>query len=187
MTPRRLIIITAAAALLAMAAGLDAQTTTTTKAGAAKVTTEQLKGEVVWVDGNLLVAKLQPSGYYRVFNIPPGRQFMIDGQTKLIGDLKLGTVLTATATTTTQPVTVRTTTALSGTVVWVAGNYVILALPSGEDKGYTVPESFKFNVEGKPASVHDLKAGMKVTATKIVEDPQTVISTTTVITGKGPK
>jgi len=185
MTSRRLVITVAA--LLAMAGGLYAQTTTTTKAGAAKVTTEQLTGEVVWVQGNFLVAKLQPSGHYRVFNIPPGRQFIIDGQTKLIGDLKLGTVLTATATTTEQPVTVRTTTVLNGTVAWAAGNYVVLTLPTGEDKGYTVPDSFKFVVEGKEASVHDLKIGMKVTATKIVEDPQTVISTTVAITGKGPK
>jgi hypothetical protein len=186
MASRRFVMTVAA--LVAMAAGLYAQTQTATSkpTGTAKVTTEQLKGEVVWVDGNVLVAKL-PNDTYRVFNIKPGQQFSIDGQTKLIGDLKMGTVLTATATTTTQPVLVRTTTVLEGNVVWVAGNYVVLAVPSGEDKGYTVPESFKFVVEGKPASVHELKTGMKVTATKIVEDPQTVISTTTVITGKGPK
>jgi hypothetical protein len=184
MTSRR--FVTTAAALLAMAAGLYAQTTTSAPAGKPTVKTEQLKGEVVWVDHDLLVAKL-PNDTYRVFNMKPGQQFNIDGQTKLIGELKMGTVLTATATTTTQPVTVRTATTLTGTVVWASGNYVVLALPTGEDKGYTVPESFRFNVEGKPASVHDLKAGMKVTATKIVEDPQTVISTTTVITGKAPK
>ena len=42
-------------------------------------------------------------------------------------------------------------------------------------------------VEGKPATVHELKPGMKVSATKIVEEPQTEISTETVITGKAPK
>ena len=186
MAPRRIIVT--GAAVLAMAVGLHAQTTTTTKdAGAAKVTTEQLKGEVVWIEHDLLVAKLLPSGDYRVFNMKPGQQFVIDGQTKLIGDLKLGTVLTATATTTTRPVVVRTATVINGTVAWVSGNYVVLTLPSGQDKGYTVPESFKFAVGGKEASVHDLKTGMKVTATKIVEDPQTVISSKTVITGTGPK
>jgi hypothetical protein len=176
-------------ALLAMVAGLRAQQSTTTKqAGtAASVVTEQLTGEVVWTQGNLLVAKMQPTGYYRVFMVAPGRQFMIDGQAKLIADVKIGTVLTASVITTTQPVTVRTTSVLNGSVVWVAGNYVILALPSGDNKGYTVPESFKFVVDGKEASVHDLKVGMKVSATKIVEDPQTEISTKTVITGKAPK
>ena len=122
-----------------------------------------------------------------VFNVQPGREFVIDGQTQHIGDLKPGTMLTATVTTKNQSVTVRTTSALNGTVWWVQGNYVILTLENGENKEYTVPESFKFMVEGKPASVSELKTGMKVSATKIVEEPQTEISSKTVITGKAPK
>ena len=105
---------------------------------------------------------------------------------RLIGDVKLGTVLTATATTTTQPVTVRTATVTNGTVWWAQGNYVVLTLENGQNRAYTVPESFRFTVEGKPASVHELKKGMKVSATKIVEEPRTEIATKTVITGKGP-
>jgi len=50
-----------------------------------------------------------------------------------------------------------------------------------------VPDSYRFMVEGKPASVQDLRQGMKVSATKIVEEPQTEISTQTVITGSSPK
>ena len=141
----------------------------------------------MWIDGNLLVARLLPSGLYRVFDVQPGRQFVIDGQTRLIGDVKLGTILTATVTTTTQSMTVRTATVTNGTVFWVQGNYVVLSLANGDNRGYTVPESFRFIVEGKPASVSDLKRGMRVSATKIVEEPRTEISTKTVITGKSPK
>jgi hypothetical protein len=119
--------------------------------------------------------------------VKPGREFMIDGQTKHIGDLKVGTVLTATVRTTTQPVTVRTTSNLKGKVFWVNGNYVILTLENGENKEYNVPDSFKFMVEGKPATVSELKQGMNVSATKIVEEPHTEISEATVITGKSPK
>jgi hypothetical protein len=172
--------------VVAMATGLAAQGQTTTATGKAEVKTEQVTGEVVWIEGNLLVAKL-PGDHYRVFNVQPGRQFIIDGQTKLIGDVKLGTVLTATATTTTQPVTVRTATVKNGTVWWAQGNYVVLTLENGENHAYTVPDSFKFIVEGKPASAYELKKGMKVSATKIVEEPRTEISTKTTITGKGPK
>ena len=64
---------------------------------------------------------------------------------------------------------------------------VILTLANGENKEYKVPDSFRFVVEGKPASVHELKQGMKVTATKIIEEPQTEISTETKVTGKAPK
>ena len=187
---KRQCIITGVAVLLVSAAGLRAQTTTgnvTQAAGEAKVTTEQLTGEVALVDGNRIVVKLAPTGVFRYFDIPPGRQFIIDGQTKMISDLRPGTVLTATATTTTQPVLVRTTSVINGTVWYASGNYVILTLPSGENREYNVPPSFRFSVEGKPASVTDLRKGMKVSAEKIVEEPRTEISTKIAITGKAPK
>ncbi len=189
MTKRHFIFI-GVAVWLVSAVGLRAQTTTsnvTQAAGEAKVTTEQLIGEVALVEGNRLVVKLEPKGFFRYFDIPPGRQFIIDGQTKLIGDLRPGTVLTATATTTTQPVIMRTTSVINGTVWYASGNYVILALPNGENRDYNVPPSFRFNVEGKPASVTELRKGMKVSAEKIVEEPRTEISTKTVITGKAPR
>ncbi len=187
---KRHFLITGAAVLLASAVGLRAQTTTskvTETAGDAKVTTEQITGEVALVEGNRLVVKLEPKGLFRYFDIPAGRQFIIDGQTKLISDLRPGTVLTATATTTTQPVTVRTTTVTNGTVWYVSGNYVILTLASGENREYNVPPTFRFVVEGRPASVSELRKGMKVSGEKIVEEPRTEISVKTVITGKAPK
>ena len=149
--------------------------------------TVRLTGDVVYVQGNWLVAQMKPSGNYELFNVQPGREFQIDGQKKLIGDLKPGTSLTAMIITKTTPVTVRTTATLMGTVWWVRGNWVILTLPNGENKEYKVPDSYRFMVEGKPASVQDLRQGMKVSATKIVEEPQTEISTQTVITGSSPK
>ena len=190
MTKRHFIVTGVAVLLLVLAVGLRAQTTTsnvTQAAGEAKVTTEQITGEVALVDGNRLIVKVEPKGYFRYFDIPPGRQFIIDGQTKLISDLRPGTVLTATATTTTQPVIVRTTSVLNGTVWYVSGNYVILTLASGENREYIVPPTFRFVVEGKPAAVTDLRKGMKVSGEKVIEEPRTVISTKTVIEGKSPK
>ena len=187
MTQHRIIIT--GVALLALTGALQAQTPAKTEKvkGSTQTFTEKLTGEVVWVQGNTLVAKMQPTGHYRAFSVQPGREFIIDGQTKHIGDLKPGTMLNATFTTHKTPVTLRTTSSLNGTVWWVQNNYVILTLENGENKEYTVPPSFKFIVEGKPASVSELKVGMKVGATKIVEEPQTEVSSSTVITGKAPK
>jgi hypothetical protein len=186
-------ILTVVAAMVPMflATGLQAQTKTTGKvteaAGAAQVTTEQLTGEVVIVEGNALLVRMQPNGLYRVFDVMPGRQFMIDGQTKLIGDLKPGMVLTATVTTTTQPITLRTTTVTNGTVWYVSGNYVILKLQNGETRGYSVPAEYRFIVDGKPASASQLRKGMKVSGERVVEEPRTEITQKTVVTGKSPK
>src|SRR5262245_15769919 len=140
--------IVSAATVLATVGALQAQQTTTSKqaAGAAEVTTSSMSGEVAWVQGNLLVCKMLPHGEYRLFDVQPGRQFFIDGQAKLINELKLGTVLTATVITTTQPITLRTTTVTNGTVAWVAGNFVVLTLPSGENREYKVPATYKFMV-----------------------------------------
>ena len=91
MTRHRMIIAgVALLALVAMTGSLRAQTKTTTESvkGAAHVTSARMTGVVDWVQGNTLVAKMQPHGDYRVFDVQPGREFMIDGQTRHIGDLK---------------------------------------------------------------------------------------------------
>ena len=183
MTSRRGIMI--CVAVFAMATGLGAQTTK--EAGKPEVTTEQITGEVVLVDKNVLLARMQPSGQYRMFNIQPSQQFVVDGKSKRLSDLTPGTFLTATAITTTQPITVRTMTVTNGTVWYVQGNYVIITLENGQNREYTVPESFTFTAEGKHATVKDLRKGMKVSATKIVAEPTAEISKEIVITGKSPQ
>jgi hypothetical protein len=164
-----------------------AQVESKREAGTPKVTTSQVTGEVIYTEGNYLLAKMRPSGHYRSFNTQPGQEFVIDGQKLKIGDLKTGTVLTATAVTTERPMIARTHDVLNGTVWWVAGNYVVLTDEKGENREYNVPESYKFTVEGQPAAVGDLKKGMKIQAVKIVEEPITEISTKVVVTGKAPK
>jgi hypothetical protein len=176
-------------AMMFLAVTLQAQTTKKEETtGVAKVTTEKITGEVVQVEGNHLVAKMQPSGQYRMFTIQPGRQFIIDGQSKQLSDLKPGTVLTATTTTTTQSVTDRMTTVTNGTVWFVSGNKLIVTLENGENREFNVPDDFKFTVEGnKEATVRDLRKGMRISATKIVSEPRTQISTDLVVTGQAPK
>ena len=184
----RLIVITALA-IVGITAGADAQTTTTHQSAGAKQMTDvsTITGSVEWVVGNRLLVKLEPSGQYRYFDVPPDRQFFIDGKPRLVGDLQLGTILTATVITHSRPVTERTTTITNGTIWYVSGNYVIVTLENGENRYYVVPPEYRFTVEGKPASVSELKKGMKVSATKIVEQPKTELSTTVVVSGKSPK
>jgi hypothetical protein len=189
MTSRRVLIT--AIGLILLTAGPLAQTSTkkTEPSGAAKVSTSQMTGEVVLVDANNLLVRMQPSGQYRIFNVKPDRQFIIDGQPKTVKELTPGTILTATITTTAQPVTDRTTTVTNGTVWFVdkARNHLIVTLENGENRGYDVPPGYKFTVEGKPATIEQLRQGMKLSATKMVAEPRTEMSTDTVVTGKAPK
>ena len=123
---------------------------------------------------------------YQEFNVPESSKFNIDRQELLVHDLKSGTRLTATVTTTSTPVTERTTTVGSGKVWHVQGNTVILTLPNGENHLYKVSDSYRFTVNGQPASVHDLRKGMVISAQKIVEEPKTEIASTTEVTGHAP-
>jgi hypothetical protein len=154
--------------------------------GTTAVTTEQLHGTVVYVAGNTLVVRMS-TGELREFQVAPSEKFMIDGKELKISELKAGTTLSATITRTTTPVTARTTTIGSGKVWFVNGNTVVVTLPNQENRMYTVTDSYRFNVHGKPSSVHELRPGMIISAERIVEEPVTEITTDTVVTGQAPR
>jgi hypothetical protein len=126
-------------------------------------------------------------GDVRQFAVPESRRFLIDGRKLTVHELKPGTKLEATVTTTTTPVTQRTKTIGSGSVFWVSGQNVILTLPNGENKMYKVKDSYRFIIGGERASVSELKKGMQITAEKIVEEPVTEFATTTEVIGHAPR
>jgi len=166
-----------------------AQETTTKKeiTGQSTVTSTQLKGTVVHVEGNDVVIKMS-TGEIRHVTVSPERKFTIDGRETTVRDLKPGTTLTGTYTTTTTPVTERTTQTVSGIVWYASGPTVIITLPGGVNRKYTVrhDDNVQFMVQGKPATVFDLRKGQHVSASKITEDPRTVMSNNTVVTGHAP-
>jgi hypothetical protein len=190
---RRLTVLTgiAAGSVMVLMTGVAQQqmpvTTKESIKSEASVTTAQLHGRVEYVEGNHLVVRMT-NGNIREFDVPESRRFTIDGRDLTVHDLKPGTKLSATVTTTTTPVTDRTTTVGTGTVWWVAGKTVIITLPNGENRTYKVADNFKFSVEGnKTANVYDLRKGMKVSAQRIVEEPRTEIVSNTVVTGQAPR
>jgi hypothetical protein len=152
--------------------------------GAASAT-ETASGTLLSVNDNTLVVRLT-NGNVRMFTPPPSLRYLIDGKELTINELKPGTKLNAAVTTTHTSITDRTTTVGEGTVWYVSGPNVILTLPNGENRQYKVKDDYKFNVEGRPATVFDLRKGMKVKAEKIVEEPRVVLSTDRRVTGTAP-
>jgi LPXTG-motif cell wall-anchored protein len=63
---------------------------------------------------------------------------------------------------------------------------VILHLEDGTNQSFKIPKGQKFNINGQMVDAFGLKKGMIVTATKIVEEPETVISQHKKITGTMP-
>ena len=168
----RVLAVAVAALSLAVSAWAQPAQAKQSVPGAPKVTTTQLKGEVAYLQGDYLIAKMIPSGTYRLFELKPGKTATIDGVVMPLNKAPIGTVLTANVTVTETPVTDRTITTLKG---------------KGENKQYDVPSGFKFDVDGKKLEAMELRPGMNLTATKIVESPRTEITTDNVVTGVGPK
>lgn len=182
--PRFCATLAAFALFAGVIAAQPTTTKTTTKTGAAS-TTREVEGTVLAVDGNNLVVRMS-TGEIRHIVASDSQRALIGGKQVAARDLQVGTKLKATITTTTTSVTERTTTVGSGKVWYVAGNNVILTLPNGENRQYKVKDDYKFTVGGKPATVFDLKKGMIVSAEKIVEEPKTVVTSNTVVTGELP-
>jgi hypothetical protein len=144
-----------------------------------------MHGTVLKVDGDDLVVRMS-TGEIDNFVVPDSEKFVVDGKELSIHELQPGTKLTATVTTTTTPVTERTTTIGTGKVWYVAGNTVIVTLPNNENRMYKVTDDYSFIVNGQKAGVHDLRKGMTLSAEKIVESPKTEIDTNTTVTGTAP-
>ena len=124
----RVVAVGAAALSLAtLAAAQATQTKETVPGGPATVKAKQVKGELVAKGSNWLIAK-DPAGNYKLYNVQPGRKAIIDGVPKTLDQLKVGTLLTSTATTTETPLVNRTTTITTGTVFWASPKSVIVTL-----------------------------------------------------------
>ena len=168
--------------------GLVAAQPTTTKSTAktgATTETKTMEGTVLAVDGNNLIVRMS-NGEIRHIVASDSQRALIEGREVAAKDLRVGTKLKATITTTTTSLVDRTVTVGSGKVWYVAGNNVILTLPNGENRQYKVPDDYEFTVEGKPATVFELRKGMRVSAVKIVEAPRTEVAANTVVTGEPP-
>jgi hypothetical protein len=67
-------------------------------------------------------------------------------------------------------------------IIAVEGNKLVVNLPEGT-KELTVPDDFRFTVNGQQLSVHQLKAGMKGTATVTTQTTVTPVTVTEVKNG----
>jgi len=80
--------------------------------------------------------------------------------------------------------TTTTTTQKSGVVETVYGNHVVLRDADGKTHEYTVPEDFKFQMNGHNITVANLQPGMKVDATITAQTTTRDVTLTRNVTGQ---
>jgi hypothetical protein len=183
------LVLVLGAACLAFALNMSAQVQTETSTTAQKgtVATQVDSGEVVTVSGNDLVVKMADGTIRHFDNVPESARVTVDGQQLGIHDLKPGMKLQRTITTTTTPKTITTVQSVTGTVWFVnPPNSVILTLEDGKNQQFKMPKNQKFNVDGEMVDAWGLKKGMKISATKVVEVPEIVVSQQRKVTGSSP-
>jgi LPXTG-motif cell wall-anchored protein len=172
---------------LTLSATAQVETTTTTTAHKASVQTTVESGEVVYVSGNDLVVKASDGSIRHFANVPESVRITVDGQQLGIHDLKPGMKLQRTITTTTTPKTITVVKSVTGTVWYISPpSTVILKLDDGSNQKFTIPKGQKFNIDGQMVDAWGLKKGMKVSATKVVEEPIVDVSQSRSVTGQMP-
>jgi len=127
--------------------------------------------------GNDLMVKMEDGTIRHFPNIPDSARVTVNGQQLSIHDLKPGMKLQRTITTTTTPRTVTTVQTVTGRVWHVSPPLsVILTMENGQNQSFKIPKDQKFEVNGQIVDAFGLKKGMKVTATKITEAPETIVA-----------
>jgi hypothetical protein len=170
---------------LSMSAQVKTETSTTAGTAAHQVTVE--RGEVVLVNGNDLVVKMDDGSIRHFPNVPESARVNVQGRELGIHDLKPGMKLERTLTVTTTPQVITTVKTVTGKVWHVSPpTSVILTLEDGTNQQFKIPKGQMFTVDGQQVDAFGLKKGMKISATKIVEEPVTVVEHERQLTGSMP-
>jgi len=186
---RVLLILTVGVVLIAFAVGMSAQvqTTQSTTTGDISKQVQVERAEVVYVSGNDLVVKMDDGQIRHFSNVPESARILVDGKELGIHDLKPGMKLQRTITTTTIPKTITTTKTVTGKVWHVQPpTTVILTLEDGKNQEFKIPKGQTFLIDGQQVDAWHLKKGMTISATKITEEPVTVIEKQRQLTGSMP-
>ena len=140
------------------------------------------RGEVVYASGSDLVLKKDEGTVVHFANVSDTAT--VDGKQVAIDDLEPGMKLERAITITTTPHTVTTVQTVTGKVWHVnPPRFVILTLEDGTNHKFDLPNDHKVFVDGRLVDAWALKKGMKISATRVIEAPGTVVAQQTKLTG----
>ncbi len=173
--------------VFAVSTNAQIKTEKSTTVGRTTMQVQMERGEVVLVDGNDLVVKMEDGTIRHFPNVPESAKVTVDDKQLGIHDLKPGMKLQRATITASTPQTITTVQKVTGKVWHVTPpNSVILTLEDGTNQSFKIPNGQKFTIDGQEVDAFGLKKGMVVTATKIVEVPETLVSEHKYVSGTMP-
>lgn len=145
------------------------------------------RGEIVYVSGNDVVVKMEDGSLRHFFNVPDSTTITVDGRPLNVHQLKAGMKVERQTVVTTTPRMITKVETVTGKVWQVSPpNSVILTLEDGTNQSFKIPKGQKFTIDGNETDAFGLKKGMLVSAQKITEVPETVVTQEVRRTGKMP-
>lgn len=145
------------------------------------------RGEIVYVSGNEAIVKMEDGTLRDFQNIPDSTTVMVDGKPLNVHQLKPGMRVEKQTITTTTPKVVTTVETVTGTVWQVSPpTSVILTLENGQNQKFNIPKGQKFVVNGQETDAFGLKKGMRVSAQRVTEVPENVVTEQVKRTGSAP-
>ena len=134
---------------LSLSAAAQVQTQKTETHGPSTKEVKIERGEIVYINGNNLVVKMEDGSFRHFDNVPDSVTVMVDGKPVNIHNVKVGMKVEKQTITTTTPKVITTVQTVTGTVWHVAPpNTVILTMENGENQSFKIPKGQKFTVDG---------------------------------------
>jgi hypothetical protein len=163
--------------MLSSPAASQVQSTQTVEHGPARQDVKIQRGEVVYVSGNDMIVKMEDGSLQAFNNVSDSKTVNVNGQNLNVHQLKPGMTIEKQTITTTTPRLVTTVETVTGKVFHVSPpNSVILTLENGENQKFKIPSGQKFTINGEQKDAWGLKKGMVVSAQRVTEVPETVVS-----------
>ncbi|HET6931259.1 MAG TPA: hypothetical protein VFI45_13125 [Candidatus Acidoferrum sp.] len=145
------------------------------------------RGEVVYVSGNDVVIKMEDGSLRDFFDVPDSTTITVDGRQLNVHQLKPGMKVEKQTVTTSTPRVITKVETVTGKVWQVSPpSSVILTLEDGTNQTFKIPKGQKFTIDGQETDAFGLKKGMNVSAQRITEVPETVVTQEVRRTGTMP-
>ena len=168
-------------------AASQVQTTEKVEHGPAVHEVKVERGEVVYVSGNDMVVKMDDGSLRNFDNVPDSSTVNVDGKQLNVHQLKVGMKLEKQTITTTTPRLITKVETVSGKVWHVSPpSTVTLTMENGQNQTFKIPKDQKFTINGQETDAFGLKKGMTVSAQRVTETPETVVTQQVKHTGTMP-
>ena len=158
-------------------AAAQVKSTETVEHGTAVKQVKIERGEIVYVSGNDVVVKMEDGSLRNFFNVPDSTTITVAGKQLNVHQIKPGMMVEKQTITATTPRVITKVETVTGKVWHVSPpNSVTLTLEDGTNQTFKIPRGQKFTINGEETDAFGLKKGMVVSAQRVTETPETVVT-----------